>query len=194
MIAADINHNDFTMMNKEFLKECIRVEVIGSDHAFSWRKALTRTRNNRRKHYMFWWRVACYLYSRGGIQRRFARRIEAKLLRRYDVEIPLTAKIGPGLKLAHLSGIVITDLCVIGKNLHLKQGVTIGRRTPPAETLIQIGDNVYIGCNSSVLGGKMTIGDNVTIGAHALVTKSIPPDSIYMNKVTPIVKPKEPAR
>lgn len=190
MIAAGINHTLPITMNMEFLKECIRVEVIGRDHSFSWRKALTRIRNNRRKYYMFWWRVACYLYTRGGMKRRFAKRIEAKLLRLYDVEIPLTAKIGPGLDLAHFSGIVITDLCVIGKNLHLKQGVTIGRRTPPAETLIEIGGNVDIGCNASVLGGKIRIGDNVTIGAHSLVLKPIPDNTIYTNKITPVLIPK----
>lgn len=177
-------------MDIELLKECIRVEVIGHDHKFSWRKALTRIRHNRRKYFMFWWRVACYLYSKGGIKRRIAKRIEAKLHRFYDVEIPLTAKIGPGLELAHFSGIIITDLCIIGKNLHIKQGVTIGRRTLPEDTLIEIGDNVVIGCNASILGGKITIGDNVTVGAHALVTKSIPSDSIYVNTITPVIKSK----
>ncbi|TGC28856.1 serine acetyltransferase [Escherichia sp. E1130] len=177
-------------MNIDILKECIRVEVIGRDHKFSWRKALTRTRHNRRKYFMFWWRVACYLYAKGGFKRRFARRIEEKLHRQYDVEIPLTVTIGPGLNLAHLSGIAITENCIIGKNLHIKQGVTIGLRTPAAQALIQIGDKVDIGCNSSILGGKITIGDNVTVGAHALVTKSIPPDSVYINQITPLIKQK----
>lgn len=178
-------------MELDFLKECIRIEVIGKDHKFSWRKALTRTRHNRRKYFMFWWRIACYLYANGGIKRRIARRIEAKLHRFYDIEIPLTVKIGAGLNLAHLSGIVITDNCCIGSNFHIKQGVTIGLRTPKEEALIKIGDNVDIGCNSSILGGKITIGDNVTVGAHALVTKSIPSDSVYVNTIIPIIKPKK---
>ncbi|HCT5819298.1 TPA: serine acetyltransferase [Citrobacter sedlakii] len=177
-------------MDIELLKECIRVEVIGRDHKFSWRKALTRTRHNRRKFFMFWWRVACYLYAKGGFKRRIARRIEARLHRHYDVEIPLTVIIGPGLNLAHLSGIVITENCIIGENLHIKQGVTIGLRTAPDEAKIVIGNNVDVGCNASILGGKINIGDNVTVGAHSLVTKSIPSDSVYINTVNPVIKPK----
>lgn len=35
------------------LKECIRLEVIGHDKSFSWRKALLRTRRNQKKHFLF---------------------------------------------------------------------------------------------------------------------------------------------
>ncbi|TGB67843.1 serine acetyltransferase [Escherichia sp. E4930] len=178
-------------MDIKTLKECIKIEVIGGNHEFSWRKALTRTRRNRRKHFMFWWRVASYLYSRGGFMRWVGKRIGANLHRDYNVEIPLTVSIGPGLDIAHLSGIVITENCVIGRNLHIKQGVTIGLRTPSNEAMITIGDNVDIGCNSSILGGQVNIGDNVTIGAHALVTKSIPSNSIYINEITPVIRQKK---
>ncbi|WP_342323475.1 serine acetyltransferase [Kosakonia sp. BYX6] len=180
-------------MNIEFLKECIRVEVIGRDHEFSWRKAITRTRRHRRKYFMFWWRVACYLYAQGGMKRRIARRIEAKLHRLYDIEIPLTVQIGAGLDLAHMSGIIITGYCKIGERLHIKQGVTIGLRSKPEDAQIIIGDDVNIGCNSSVLGGKITVGNNVTIGAHSLVIKDVPPNSIYMNQIVPCIRPKDQA-
>lgn len=173
-----------------FLKECLRMEVIGEGHNFSWRKAFTRTRRNRRKYFMFWWRVACYLYAQGGIKKRIAKSIEHRLHCRFSVEIPLTVSVAPGLDLAHMSGIVITENCVIGKNLHLKHGVTIGLRTDAKDALIVIGDNVDIGCNSSVLGGNITIGDNVTIGAHALVLNSIQQNQIYTNKITQIIKSK----
>lgn len=63
--------------------------------------------------------------------RRVGKHIGANLYRDYNVEIPLTVSIGPGLDIAHLSGIVITENCVIGRNLHIKQGVTIGLRTLP---------------------------------------------------------------
>ncbi|NUU65485.1 serine acetyltransferase [Enterobacteriaceae bacterium BIT-l23] len=178
-------------MELTFLKECIRVEVIGRTHPFSWRKALTRTRHNRRKRFTFWWRLASYFYARGGLRRRLARRIEYKLLRCYDIDIPLTVSIGPGLNLAHLSGIVITENCVIGERLHIKQGVTIGLKTKPEDAMIVIGNDVDIGCNSSILGGKITIGHNVTIGAHSLVLNDIPDNSIYMNKITPVMKAKQ---
>ena len=173
-------------MNYEQLKECLRVEIIGEDHSFSWRKALTRTRHNRRKKFMFWWRVASYLQRRGGISKKIADHIEYRLRNNFDVIIPLNIKAGKGLNLAYMSGIIIGKNCILGENVHIKQGVTIGSRE--ANDKVVIGNNVLIGCNSSILGGKLNIGDNVTIGAHSLVLDSIPSNSIYMNKITPIIK------
>jgi serine O-acetyltransferase len=98
----------------------------------------------------------------------------------------MTVKIGKGFKLAYMSGVIIGRNCTIGENVHIKQGVTIGDRNKLSD--VTIGDNVLIGCNSSILGGKITIGNNVTIGAHSLVLDDIPPNSVYMNKVTPIIK------
>ncbi|EFC2025281.1 serine acetyltransferase, partial [Escherichia coli] len=43
-------------------------------------------------------------------------------------------------------------------------------------------DNVTIGCNATILGGKVRIGNNVTIGAHALVLHDIPDDSTFITK------------
>ncbi|XTZ36831.1 serine acetyltransferase [Salmonella enterica] len=175
-------------MDLKYLKKCIAIEVLAGK-PFSWRKAFTRTRHDRRKYFMFWWRVACFLYSKGGIQKSVAKAIERKLQRLYSIEIPLTAKIGAGLKLAHLTGIVVTNYCVIGERVTLKQGVTIGLRLKPEDSNIVIGDDVDIGCNSSILGGKVTIGNNVIIGAHSLVVKSIPPNSIYKNRILSELRP-----
>ena len=105
---------------------------------------------------------------------------------RHNVDISLSCKIGKGLNIAHLNGIVITDNCVIGDFADLKQGITIGLRTDSADAMIVIGDRVDIGCNSSILGGKVTIGNNVTVGAHSLVLQDIPSDTVYKNKITPV--------
>lgn len=64
----------------------------------------------------------------------------------------------------------------IGKNCHVWQNVTVGRKYPGGPTPI-IGDDVYISAGASVLGG-ITIGNNVTIGAGAVVLKDIPDNSI----------------
>ncbi len=176
------------MISYNELKECIRLEVIGRDKSFSWRKALFRTRRNPKKHFLFWWRIAAWLYTQDSrFKKRIARRIENRLKYRHSVEISLSCKIGKGLNIAHLNAIVITDNCVIGENADLKQGITIGLRTDSSDAMIVIGDNVDIGCNSSILGGKVTIGDNVVIGAHSLVLNNIPADTIYKNKITPIL-------
>ena len=173
------------------LKECIRLEVIGQNKSFSWRKALLRTRRNQRKHFIFWWRIASWLYAQDSkFKKRIARRIENRLKYQHSVEISLSCKIGKGLNIAHLNGIVITDNCVIGEYADLKQGITIALRTDSANAMIVIGNHVDIGCNSSILGGNVRIGDNVTIGAHSLVLQDIPDNTVYKNKITPLLTPK----
>ena len=81
-----------------------------------------------------------------------------------------------GTIFSHPYGISINPKTKIGKNCNIKQGVTIGSRARPKrldEAPAIIGDNVFIGCNASVLG-PVTIGDNAIIGAHALVLADVP--------------------
>ena len=179
------------MTSYKKLKECIHLEVIGRDNPFAWSRALRRTRRNQRKHFLFWWRIASWLYAQNQPgKKRLARRIDHRLKRRHGVDIALACRIGKGLDLAHLSCIVITENCVIGENARIKQGVTIGLKTESDEAMIVIGDNVDIGCNSTILGGKVSIGNNVTIGAHSLVLQDIPDNSVYKNKIEPVLTSK----
>jgi serine O-acetyltransferase len=92
------------------------------------------------------------------------------------IEIHPGAKIGKGFFIDHGAGVVIGETTVIGNNVTIYQGVTLGgtgkekgKRHPT------IGDNVTIGAEAIILG-NITIGDNSRIGAGALVTKSVCPD------------------
>ena len=62
-----------------------------------------------------------------------------------------------------------------GKNLHVCAGVIVGKNNGGCPS---IGDNVYIGANSTVIG-NITIGDNVIIQAGSVVTKDIPSNTVY---------------
>lgn len=85
------------MTSYDELKECIRLEVIGHDKSFSWRKALLRTRRNQKKHFLFWWRIASWLYGQNSkFKKRIARRIENRLKYLHSVDISLSCKIGKG--------------------------------------------------------------------------------------------------
>ena len=84
-------------------------------------------------------------------------------------------KIGPGLFIDHGSGIVIGETTIIGKNVTLYQGVTLGgtgkekgKRHPT------IGNNVVVACGAKVLG-SFTVGDHAKIGAGSVVVKPVPP-------------------
>lgn len=93
------------------------------------------------------------------------------------IEIHPAAQIGEGFFIDHGMGVVIGETTVVGKNVTLYQGVTLGgtgkekgKRHP------NIGNNVVIGAGAKILG-NITIGDNSYVGANAVVIKDVPPNS-----------------
>jgi len=93
------------------------------------------------------------------------------------IEIHPGAKIGKNLFIDHGMGVVIGETAILGDNVTIYQGVTLGgtgkekgKRHPT------IGNNVVIGTGAKVLG-NITIGDNSYIGANAVVVRDIPPNS-----------------
>jgi serine O-acetyltransferase len=93
------------------------------------------------------------------------------------IEIHPAAKIGMGLFIDHGMGVVIGETTVIGDNVTLYQGVTLGgtgkergKRHP------NIGNNVVVGAGAKILG-NINIGDNSYIGANAVVLRNVEPNS-----------------
>ncbi|OPZ72149.1 MAG: Serine acetyltransferase [Firmicutes bacterium ADurb.Bin456] len=93
------------------------------------------------------------------------------------IEIHPGASLGEGLFIDHGAGVVIGETAVVGNNVTIYQGVTLGgtgkekgKRHPT------IGDNVVISAGAKVLGA-FTVGDNTKIGAGSIVLKAVPPDS-----------------
>ena len=93
------------------------------------------------------------------------------------IEIHPGAQIGEGFFIDHGMGVVIGETAIIGDNVLLYQGVTLGgtgkergKRHPT------IGNNVVIGAGAKVLG-NITVGDNSYIGSNAVVIKDVPANS-----------------
>lgn len=93
------------------------------------------------------------------------------------IEIHPGAKIGKNFFIDHGMGVVIGETAIVGDNVLLYQGVTLGgtglekgKRHPT------IGNNVVVGAGAKILG-NITIGDNSYIGANAVVVKDIPANS-----------------
>lgn len=99
------------------------------------------------------------------------------------LQIPKAVKIGYGLYIGHFSTIIINPTAVIGNNVNLSQGLTIGSTDGKAAV---IGDNVYIGPNVCIVG-DVTIGSNVTIGAGSVVTKSIPDNATAVGNYAKVI-------
>ena len=102
------------------------------------------------------------------------------------IDINPGAQIGENLYIDHGTGIVIGETAIIGKNVKIYQGVTLGaifvtkdlkntKRHPTIE------DNVVIYAGATILGGTTTIGHDSTIGGNVWLTKSIVPYSIAFN-------------
>jgi serine O-acetyltransferase len=93
------------------------------------------------------------------------------------IEIHPGAQIGRGLFIDHGMGVVIGETSIVGDNVTLFQGVTLGgtgketgKRHPT------VGNNVVIGAGAKVLG-NIQVGDNSYVGANAVVLKDVPANS-----------------
>ncbi len=104
--------------------------------------------------------------------------ISSRARRKTGIDIHPGAKIGKNLFIDHGMGVVIGETCIIGDNVIIYQGVTLGatgnekkfKRHPT------IGSNVLIGSGAKVLG-DIKIGNNVKIGAGSVVLKNVPNNS-----------------
>lgn len=117
-----------------------------------------------------------------------ARWISQRSARRTGIEIHPGAQIGKGLFIDHGHGVVIGETAIIGDNVTLYQGVTLGgtgkekgKRHPT------IGDNVMISAGAKVLG-SFTVGENSKIGAGSVVLEEVPPNSTVVGVPGRIVK------
>jgi putative colanic acid biosynthesis acetyltransferase WcaB len=102
------------------------------------------------------------------------------------VDLPPSTRVGDGLRIYHGSGLVVHPKAVLGRNVTLRHGVTIGERVNGGG-VPSIGDDVNIGCNA-VLLGAISIGQNSKIGACALVLADVPSGGVAMAPVSTVSK------
>jgi len=88
-----------------------------------------------------------------------------------QIRIHPEAEIGPGLLLPHVGSIRVHGYTKIGADCVIMQTCTIGVGPQPGGATI--GDHVFIGCQSSIIGA-VTIGDRATVSANSLVISNVP--------------------
>jgi len=99
------------------------------------------------------------------------------------IDIHPGAQIGEGFFIDHGTGVVIGETAIIGNNVKIYQGVTLGALSVQKELCGKkrhptIQDNVTIYANATILGGETVIGEGQTIGGNSWIIKSVKPKYI----------------
>ncbi|MBD5543635.1 MAG: serine O-acetyltransferase [Lachnospiraceae bacterium] len=117
-----------------------------------------------------------------------ARWISQRGVRKTGIEIHPGARIGKGFFIDHGNGVIIGETAIVGDNVTLFQGVTLGgtgkeqgKRHPT------IGNNVMISAGAKVLG-SFRVGDNSKIGAGSVVLEEVPENSTVVGVPGRVVK------
>lgn len=115
-----------------------------------------------------------------------------RLSRKTQIQIPARTSIGEGLYIGHLGRIIIHPDAILGKNINIGTGVTIGiENRGKRKGVPEISDNCWIGTNA-VIVGKVKIGSDVLIAPLTYVNFDVPDHSIVIGNPGKII-PKENA-
>lgn len=104
-----------------------------------------------------------------------------RMCRKYGIEIKTSTRIGRGFKMIHPYNITITPYATLGERVTVMKGATIGHigGTSKRKGSPKIGNSVYIGINSTLLG-NITIGDDVLIAPNTFVDVDVPSHSVVI--------------
>lgn len=98
----------------------------------------------------------------------------------YGAEIHWKAKIEPGIAIVHGCGLIISHAAKVSAGCILFQNVTLGEAIDPETRSVGapcLGRDVHVGPGATLIG-PITVGDRSKIMAGAVLTRSVPPDSL----------------
>ena len=121
---------------------------------------------------LFWHFFAHRLYKRG--YKLLARRVALHSRHVTGIEIHPGAQIGKGLFIDHGMGVVIGETAIVGDNVTLFHGVTLGgMSTKRVKRHPTVGNDVLIGAGTKVLG-DITVGSGSRIGCNLVIKRDVP--------------------
>lgn len=182
--CEDVNKtlNDF-FINLPIIKETLLTDIevfIKNDPACKSKEEVIFTYNSF---------FAVFVYRIANLMTKLKIKILPRFLSEYahsvtGVDINPNATIGHSFFIDHGTGIVIGETTIIGNNVSIYQGVTLGAKNlKDIKTSLKkkrhptILDNVIIYANATILGGDTIIGQNSIIGSSCFITKSVMPNS-----------------
>jgi len=118
------------------------------------------------------YRVSHWLWTKG--REALAFHLQSRVSELFQLDIHPAAKIGKGAFFDHGTGIVIGETAVVGDDVSMLHGVTLGgTSTERVDRHPKIGRGVLIGSGAMVIG-NITVGDFAKIGSGSVVTKPVP--------------------
>jgi len=140
--------------------------------------------------YMFWHRTTQYLFTKNTLLGYYALWRLKHFSYKFGIQVSYRTQIGEGFYIGHFSNIVVSDQAIVGKNVNISQGVTIGMASTGDKIgAAVISDDVYIGPGAKLIG-KIKVGTNVAIGANAVVTKDVPDNAVVVGVPARIISMK----
>jgi serine O-acetyltransferase len=140
-------------------------------------------------HALWTYRVAHAMWEQGGALRTPARVLSTVARAVTGVEIHPAAQIGRRCFIDHGMGVVIGETAVIGDDVLLYHGATLGGRDlDPGKRHPTVGDRVMVGAGARILG-PVTVGDDARIGANAVVVKDVPAGATAVGVAATIREP-----
>ena len=116
--------------------------------------------------------------SRNPIFHKIYKKLFEILAKKKGIEFSVDTKIGYGFYVGHPYGITINPKAVIGNNVNIHKGVTIGQENRgKRKGTPHIGDKVWIGVDSTIVG-NVVIGDDVLIAPNTYINCDVPDHSV----------------
>lgn len=110
-----------------------------------------------------------------------------RIAARSHIQIPTDTRIGKGFYIGHFGRVIINPRAVLGNNITINTGVTIGQTNRGQNKGVPtIADNVWIGTNAVIVGG-ISIGTDVMIAPNSFVNFDVPPHSIVIGNPAKII-------
>jgi serine O-acetyltransferase len=185
--------------NKKKLEACLAKDALNyqsqTNGLFNrWINNLLAGPNNTQKYiwrYVKVLRYAEYHCNSHGLWHRIMQILYLRDLRHLakitGFQIPINT-VGAGLQIFHWGTIIINGKARLGNNVTLYPGVLIGWKNPGDGAPV-IGDNVFIGSGSKIIG-DVKIGDNVTVAQNCVIVKDIPKGSIVVSQPIRLINEK----
>ena len=128
------------------------------------------------KHFLYYFRKVSTVNDR--ITKYWFRFCYNRICKKHGIEIGRDVTIGKGFYIGHPYNITINSDAVLGNNINIHKGVTIGRENRgKRKGTPQIGDMVWIGINATIVG-NIKIGNDVLIAPNTYVNCDIPDHSV----------------